>query len=150
MAVVLGLLVVGAVVVWRVRADSPPSAKAPDDSAVRAAVTADPVAADAAGQHLLDTVTKGECLAPDSTALGPLAGTGAWTRVCVLGDLGATDRQAKSDWVAGGVGISYGGPSPFEPYVCFRSLDGGWTEWFPSSTLDPAQPCPSGWRFQGL
>ncbi len=149
MAVVVGLLVVGAVVGWRVRADSPPAAKAPDDSAVRAAVAADPNAAEAAGQHLIDTVAKGGCVSPDSADLGPLAGVGSWSHVCVMGELGSTDRRAKSDWVTGAVGVTYGGSSPSEPDVCFRSLGGGWTEWFPSAALDPAQPCPSGWRFQG-
>lgn len=149
MAVVVGLLVVGAVVGWRVQADRPPPAKAPDDSAIRAAVAAEPNAAQAAGQHLLDTVARGGCTTPDSTDLGPLAGVGSWSRVCVMGDPGSAERQAKSDWVTGAVGVAYGGPAPIEPDVCFRSLGGGWIEWFPAATLDPAQPCPSGWHFQG-
>jgi hypothetical protein len=145
----LGVLVmIVGFVAWRVRADRPPPPVAPTDDAVRAVVEADPAAADAAGQHLLDTMAPGDCLAPDSPELGPLAGVGAWTHVCVLGGPDGSSRQAKSDWVAGGVAIAFGERSPAEPDVCFRTVAGRWMEWYPA-VVNPLQGCADGWAFQG-
>ena len=146
--VTLGVLVVMVgFVVWRVRADSPPPPVAPDDAAVRVAITSDPAAADAVGQHLLDTVGPGDCVAPDSPELGPLAGVGTWTHVCVVGTADGSFRQARSDRVVEGLGVSFGDEPPFEPDVCRRRIEGRWWEWYPAPGAPT--PCADGWTFRG-
>jgi hypothetical protein len=141
------LMMIAGFVAWRVRADSPSPPVAPSDDALRAAIEADPAAADAVGQHLLDAMGPGQCVAPDSLELGPLAGVGTWTHVCVSGTQDGSFRQAKSDWVAGGLGIAFGGESPGEPDVCYRRIEGRWMEWY--AAPGAPEPCADGWTFQG-
>lgn len=147
-AVVLGVLaVILGFVAWRVRADSPPPPVAPADDAVRSAIEADPDAADAIGQHLLDTMSPGECVAPDSPELGPLAGIGTWTHVCVSGTDDGSFRQATSDVTFPGLGIAFGDRPPAEPHVCYRRIEGRWWEWYVAPGAPT--PCADGWKFQG-
>ena len=139
--VALAVLVVVIFIVVRREPDNSPATTTPRDPVLQAAIESDIVASDSVGERILDTVDRGSCVPAGNIDLGPLAGAGAWSRVCVMGTPDGSFQQAGVNGGSDGLHLTYGDGPPAQPYSCFPDHPGPMVGVVPVRARRPSAMC---------